>query len=185
MKQNTEKKLKISIAISVVLCVALCITSFALAILASALVEKNTFATGVVDVDISEKSSSVATGFGPGMSLDRTYVVQNSSPVGVWYKVCFEEVKGDLKDVILVKVKENKEGGAVLFEGWARDFVKENEKNIKIGEAIPANGSRDVLITFTFPEDAGDEYQGKELCYDIQVRAVQQKNIDHPGEIEF
>ena len=96
MKQDTEKKLKICITVSVILCVALCITSFALAILASSYVRDNRFTTGTVDVSVSEKNSIyVASGFEPGMSLDRTYVVHNNSPVDVWYKVClhfFDEI---------------------------------------------------------------------------------------------
>jgi len=174
-KENTFRKLKLSLATIIILCICLMVTSFALGILASKYLRDNQFTTGDLDIEIIQKNSiNIVDSIEPGMTINKRFTIKNNSEIPVYYKVYFENVDGDLKDSIEVKLIENTTG-EVLYDGLAKDFVQTNPE-VKSGEKILEQGSEEMTLKFYLPEISKNKCLGDELLFDITATAVQAKN---------
>ena len=173
---NDSKKLNISIATLVVLFLCLCVTAFALAY-AMLRVDNNVFETGEIKIDLNGGEPVIKYDeflFKPGMTVKKSFYIENKGTWAVYYKLYFSNVKGDLGDVLDVTI-ENAEGN-VLLQGKLSKLKRHNvpvvEDELKVGER------RDMTIIFHFPEDAKNTAQSDNVSFALSALAVQTKNND-------
>ena len=173
---NDSKKLNISIATLVVLFLCLCVTAFALAY-AMLRVNNNVFETGEIKIDLNGGEPVIKYDeflFEPGMTVEKSFYIENKGTWAVYYKLYFTNVKGDLGDVLDVTIK-NAEGN-VLLQGKLSKLKRHNvpvvEDELKVGER------RDMTIIFHFPEDAKNTAQSDNVSFALSALAVQTKNND-------
>ena len=173
---NEPKKLNISIATLVVLFLCLCATAFALAY-AMLRVDNNVFETGEIKIDLNGGEPVIKYDeflFEPGMTVEKSFYIENKGTWAVYYKLYFSNVKGDLGDVLDVTI-ENAEGN-VLLQGKLSKLKRHNvpvvEDELQVGER------RDMTIIFHFPEDAKNTAQSDNVSFALSALAVQTKNND-------
>lgn len=173
---NDSKKLNISIATLVVLFLCLCVTAFALAY-AMLRVDNNVFETGEIKIDLNGGEPVIKYDeflFEPGMTVKKSFYIENKGTWAVYYKLYFSNVKGDLGDVLDVTI-ENAEGN-VLLQGKLSKLKRHNvpvvEDELQVGER------RDMTIIFHFPEDAKNTAQSDNVSFALSALAVQTKNND-------
>ncbi len=168
------KKLSISIAAFMTLCLCLCVISFALG-MAVYEVRLNTFRTGGIEIDLNGGKPVITADeflFEPGMTVEKPFYIQNNGTWSVYYKLYFSQISGDLGDVLNVTVLDSK-GETILFGKLAAL----TEQNVPALEDELGQGERqNMLIRFHFPEEAGNQYQGGSLTFELAAIAVQTKN---------
>ena len=173
-KQNkTVKKLTAGIVTIIVLAACLCITTFAL-IYSTAAVENNLFQTGEVKINLNDGKPVIEEQeflFEPGMTVEKTFFIENQSTWDVYYKLYFTEIEGGLSDVLEVSIQD---GDTVLFSGKISKMTKEN-----VGAAdniLRLNERRVLTIRFHYPGSAGNSTQNLYLSFALNADAVQTKN---------
>lgn len=174
---NEPKKLNISIATLVVLFLCLCVTAFALAY-AMLRVDNNVFETGEIDIDLNGGKPVIEADeflFEPGMTVEKSFYIENNGTWAVYYKLYFSNVKGDLGDVLDVTIK-NTDDDNVLLQG---KLSKLNRHNVPVAEdELQVGERRDMTIIFHFPEDAKNTAQSDNVSFALSALAVQTKNND-------
>jgi len=179
-KYDTSKKLFVGIFLLALLSVCLCITTVAL-VYSTISVENNIFGTGYVDIDLlrSDKTNEPIIKdnelvFAPGMSVQKDFFIVNKGPSSVYYKLYFEDVDGNLANVVDIVISD---GNKALYKGTAtqlsRKTVKAVETELKKGE------EKKLTITFIFPENIDNAAQGQQLEFSLCAEAVQYEN--NPG----
>lgn len=172
-KNQTEKRLAAGIFAIIVLAVCLCITTFAL-VYATLWVDNNLFRTGGVKLNLNDGAPVIEEYeylFEPGMTVVKDFFLENQSTGDVYYKLYFENVEGDLAEVLDVDILW---GEKVLYSGKMTELTK---KTAGAAEDILLLNERRVLqIRFHFPENAGNEAQNMTLTFDLSAEAVQTKN---------
>lgn len=172
-KSQTAKKMTASVVAIVVLSICLCITSFAL-VWSTVSVDNNLFHTGVVKIDLNGGVPVIEEHeflFEPGMTVEKNFYLKNNSTWDVWYRLYFEEVSGGLADVLEVTLRE---GDEVLWKGKLSDMTK--DKTAATADMLKLQETKNLTISFHFPETAGNEAQGLFLKFDLAADAVQTKN---------
>ena len=171
-KLNLSAKLTVSIIILVILSICLCITTFALTY-SIITVENNMFQTGYVSINLNDQKPIIEENefvFEPGMTVKKDFFIKNTGSCSVYYKLYFENVKGDLADKILISISS---GDKVLYSGTAREL---NENILAADDILEINERRELTVKFTFPEDVGNEAMAQNLSFDLHAKAVQTKN---------
>ena len=173
---NEPKKLNISIATLVVLFLCLCVTAFALAY-AMLRVDNNVFETGEIAIDLNGGEPVIEADeflFEPGMTVEKSFYIENNGTWAVYYKLYFSNVKGDLGDVLDVTIKNA--DGNVLLQG---KLSKLNRHNVPVAkDELKVDERRYMTIIFHFPEDAKNTAQSDNVSFELSALAVQTKNND-------
>lgn len=173
MKSKTMKKLSSGIVTIILLSICLVITTFALTY-ATVTVDNNLFHTGTVSINLNDGKPVIEEHeflFEPGMTVEKTFFIENHSTWDVYYKLYFDNVEGGLADVLVVDILN---GDQVLFSGKMTELTRQN-----VGAAddiLRLNERRELTIRFHFPEDAGNKAQKLYLTFDLSADAVQTKN---------
>ncbi len=174
MKKNgTAKRLTGSIAAIIILSLCLCMTTVALTY-STVAVENNLFHTGTVKLNLNDGKPVIEEHeflFEPGMTVEKTFFLENLSTWDVYYRLYFSDVRGGLADVLEITVRD---GDKVLFRGNMSDMTRD-----KMGAAddiLRLNERRELTIVFHFPEDAGNAAQDLSLTFTICADAVQTQN---------
>lgn len=169
----TERQVRAGILVILLLAVALCVTTYAL-FYATVAVEGNYFGTGLVDIDLNGGAPVITADefiFAPGMTVDKSFYVQSNSTDDVYFKLYFDNVKGDLARYIEVAVLD---GDTVLCCGTAAELTR---SNVMAGDDYLRPGERrELIIRFTMPRETGNEAQDLSLTFDFCADAVQMKN---------
>ena len=170
---DTQDKLKIGITVLIILLVILCILTFSL-VYSIVSVESNIFRTGSVSINLNDGKPIIEDEeckFGPGMSMEKEFFIENNSTYSVYYKLYFDNVEGGLADVLHVTIYN---GDEILYQGTpaqlSRDKVLSSDNELKIGE------KRVLRIAFDFPLNAGNVEGEPVLTFDLSADAVQTKN---------
>lgn len=178
-KHDTPKKLFVGIFLLALLSVCLCITTVALVYSTS--VENNIFGTGYVDIDLlrSDKTNEPIIKdnelvFAPGMSVQKDFFIVNNGPSSVYYKLYFENVNGNLANVVNIVISD---GNNALYKGTATQLSKKNVKAVET--ALKKAEEKKLTITFIFPENIDNAAQGQNLEFSLCAEAVQTKNNPH------
>ena len=157
----------------IILLVILCILTFSL-VYSIVSVESNIFRTGSVSINLNDGKPIIEDEeckFGPGMSMEKEFFIENNSTYSVYYKLYFDNVEGGLADVLQVTIYS---GDEILYQGTpaqlSRDKVLAADDELKIGE------KRVLRIAFDFPLDAGNVEGEPILTFDLSADAVQTKN---------
>lgn len=174
---NTKKRLSIRTLLVVILCLALCVSAFALGY-TFLRVEGNVFGSGNVDIALTE-SDFVIDGnstdtflFEPGMRAHKIVSIENKSsdPDGVWYKLYFDNIDGDLSDVIQVTVYD---GSTEVLSG---KLAALGRANIDPMGKLALNEMREFTVEFYYPDDLGNAGAGSSVTFVIRAEAVQVRN---------
>ena len=191
MKTNTERKLKSGIAIIVLLSISLIFTSTVLAM--SVLpIPNNVFKTGFINIklggingdkeyyfdDDHKLISENEYLFEPGITVEKKFFIENvagNKGYDVYYKIYFDNIKGELADQIDICLKDDLDN--VLYNGKASDFTKNNVISPDRALSVLDKQNKHYFsICFHYPEECGNVGQGKILEFDLCARAVQTKN---------
>ena len=175
MKENirSERRIAGGIIAIVILSVCLVITTFAAAY-ASVSVEYNIFRTGRININLNGGEPVIKEGeflFEPGMTVEKQFFIENLSTWEVYYKIYFDNVQGELGDLLLVEVLD---GETVLCSGTMTQLSK--DKVPPAGESLAVMEKKELTIRFHFPEEAGNSAKGTSLVFDLYADAVQTKN---------
>ncbi len=170
---NNAKKFSMSVVTLVILCTCLCVISFALGMVTYE-VQNNSFKTGEIKIDLNGGNPIITADeflFEPGMTVEKSFYIQNKSSWAVYYKLYFEGITGKLGDALIVTISDQNDNE--LLKGTLAEMTKENvpmESELAIGE-------KQVLkARFHFPEEKQNEYQGEGLQFKLSAIAVQTKN---------
>ncbi len=175
---NDAKKLTLGIVAIIILALCLCVTTYAL-VYASVSVENNLFHTGRVKINLNNGQPVIRENefnFEPGMTVEKDFFVKNESTWEVYYKIYFEDVSGDLADVLIISVKD---GDKVLYTGTASDLTRKNV--LAADDTLKVDERRNLKIFFHFPEECGNEAQNRDLAFTLCAEATQTKN--NPGKL--
>lgn len=174
MSENkTAKKLTASVAAIIILAVCLCITTFAL-VYSTVTVDNNLFQTGEIKINLNDGKPIIEEHeylFEPGMTVEKTFFIENQGTWDVYYKLYFDNVEGGLADVLEVEIRD---GDTVLLGGKISELTKE-----QVGVAddiLKLKERRELTVSFHFPEEAGNSTQNLYLSFDFKADAVQTKN---------
>lgn len=170
---KTSKKLTGGIIAIIVLAICLCITTFAL-VYATVTVENNLFHTGEVKINLNDGQPVIQEHefiFEPGMTVVKSFFIENNSTWGVYYRIYLENISGGLADVLEITIKD---GDRILYSGTANELARKNviaaDDTLKIGQR------RDLTIVFHYPEISGNETQNLDLTFNLCAEATQTKN---------
>ena len=115
-----------------------------------------------VNVDIFGGESIISNDelpINPGESLTKEFYIKNNDTADVYY--WFSDLSGKLADYLKVTLSSN---GNVLYEGKASDIAGFNtDKTYTIAPGV----REDFVLTFTYPEDAGNASQKKDFNFSI------------------
>ncbi len=171
---NQAKRLSISIVTLVILCLCLCITSFALG-MAVYEVRNNTFQTGGIEIDLNGGKPIITADefmFEPGMTVEKSFYIQNNGTWDVYYKLYFTGVSGELGDVLDVTILD--ESGKMLVCGKMSELTPSTVHALE--NVLAVRERQELTVRFHFPEGTGNAYQGSTLTFELSAIAVQTKN---------
>ena len=172
-ESKTSKSFAGSIVIIVLLAIGLCVTTFAL-FWTSISVENNIFRTGLVFINLNDGNPVIKEHeflFEPGMTVEKTFFIENQSTDDVYYKLYFENVEGGLAKVLLISIFD---GDNELYSGTAEDLDKDS-----VGAAddiLRLNEKKELKIVFHYPENVGNDTQNMSLSFNLGAEAVQTRN---------
>lgn len=138
-------------------------------------VKENYFQTGEIKINLNDGKVVITPEeykFEPGVTVVKPFFIRNEGTCDVYYKVYFQDVEGDLGDVLEITIRDA--AGNALFTGTLagmnRWSVKSADDILKLGE------TRNMTITFHFPEKRGNETQDTYVSFVMCAEAVQTKN---------
>ena len=174
-RKNILKRLTAAMLVILILTSCLGITAYAL-FCATVKIEENYFQTGYVDIDLNGGRPVIERHeylFEPGMTVEKDFYIKNDSSWAVYYRLYFDNVKGDLVDVMEIRIWDP-ETEEEYFNGKAssltRAFVGSADDELAVGE------QKDLKISFHYPENAGNATQNQEMSFELAADAVQTKN---------
>ncbi len=177
MKKITVKGLAVRLSSSIVavvfLAACLCITSFVL-IHATLSTKGNIFATGEVRINLNGGEKIIREDeflFESGMTVEKEFYIENQSTCGVWYRLYFDHVEGDLGKVLDVKILDE---DLVLASGKMIELTRENVS--AYDEPLESGEKKILTISFHLSEDVGSEVMNQYLVFDFGADAVQTRN---------
>lgn len=172
-RNNLSRKLAAGISILIILSICLCITTFAL-VFSILSVEGNIFSTGVVKINLNDGAPVIEENdftFEPGATVVKEFFVENDSTCDVYYKIYFDNVDGELADVLEIAIYD---GNEVLWVGKATTLTR---SSVMAADKVLTMGEKRVLkVSFHYPEAAGNSTQNQVLRFDFCASAVQAAN---------
>ena len=172
-QNKTVKKLTGSVITVIVLAVCLCVTTFAL-IYSTVAVDNNLFRTGKIKINLNDGKPVITEReyfFEPGMTVEKTFYIENQGTWDVYYKLYFDNIEGGLADILDVEIRD---GDTVLFGGKISDLTKGQVD--AVDDILKLHERRELIISFHYPEEAGNSGQAQYLSFDLKADAVQTKN---------
>jgi hypothetical protein len=137
-------------------------------------VDSNIFKTGSVSINLNDGKPVIEDEecrFGPGMTVEKEFFIENNSTYSVYYKIYFDNVGGGLADVLQVTVYN---GDEILYQGTASQLSRNNV--LAANDELKISEKRILRVSFDFPENAGNIVGDPILTFDLSADAVQTKN---------
>ena len=177
-KNDTSRRLTVGVVILILLCICLCVTSFALAYSTIIAQETNVFTSGYVSINLNNGEPVIEEDefvFEPGRTVKKDFFIKNNSTDSVYYKIYFDNVNGDLAEVIQVEISK---ADKVLYKGTAKTL---NQGVLAADDELAVGEKRELTLTFYFPTNVGNDVNGvnmhgKDLTFDLRADAVQTRN---------
>ena len=172
-KKKTSGKLTAAIVTLTLIVLCLALTSFAL-VKETVAIEGNIFKTGDISINLNDGKPVINENefkFEPGMTVIKDFFIENEGSWAVYYKLYFEQVDGDLADILKISIKDGEE---TICEGTARQL--QGMDTTPARDILNVGERRNLTIYFYYPEQEGNRGQGKELTFSISAKAVQTKN---------
>ena len=184
---STRKRLTGGVLAVILLALCLVVTTYAL-VYYSVEIKDNYFKTGEVKINLNDgkaiigenapdyNGEGVSRLFEPGMTVKRDFFIQNESTEAVYYRLYFDDVKGDLAKVLLVSVRD-KNTGELLYSGTPAELMLTDENNIAAAnDQLRVGQRRDLTMYFYFPQNAGNAAQNRTLEFTLCAQATQGRN---------
>ncbi len=168
------RKFTISMASLIMLCFSLCVTSFALG-LSVYKVSNNSFQTGGIDIDLNGGNPVIMDDeflFEPGMTVEKSFYIQNNGTWGVYYKLYFSHVSGSLANILDITILD--EDSRVLLSGKLSSLTEQSVPALE--NELRVNERHNLMVRFHFPKEEGNVCQGESLTFELSAVAVQTKN---------
>lgn len=167
-------------SVAVILILVCCLTVTAVALVYGTVkITNNSFTTGNVEINLNDGKPVIQQYdflFEPGMTVEKSFFVENESTCSAYCKVYMDKIEGSLAPVLDVTVFD---GEDVLYSGKASDFTKQAVTD----ELLAVSQRRDMTIRFHYPEGAGNETGNGKLSFVLCAEAVQtENNPDHQFE---
>ena len=131
MNAQVSRKLIIGILTIAVLLSGLGVTTFALASVTKQL-GGGIFSTATIKGNLNDGKAVLSDGDGeelenlePGQWIARDFFIENIGTADAYYKLYFEEIEGDLRNVIEVEIAR-KDNGTVIYTGILGEMTKDN-----------------------------------------------------------
>lgn len=162
-----------STLLTLLLVLGLAVTTFAIG-LSLVNVPDNTFRTGSIKLNLNNGNPVIQENefaFEPGVTVQKSFFLQNEGTWEVYYKLYFSNVNGNLADVLDVTIRD---GDTVLYQGKMSGLTRRSAPTADTRLAVGQR--RDFTITFHFPEESGNRWQGEALTFELCADAVQTKN---------
>lgn len=172
-RSPTAKRLTGGIVAIVVLAICLLITTLAL-VYATVSVDNNLFHTGEVNINLNDGQPIINEHeflFEPGMTVEKSFFIENDSTWDVYYKLYLDNVSGGLANVLTVTIKD---GDKVLYSGTADELTK--QQVVAADDTLKVKERKRLTATFHFPEEKGNETQNHNLVFTLCADATQTKN---------
>ncbi len=177
MKKMSDKKLIrcliTSIVTVIVLASLLCVTSFTL-IHASLSVKGNIFSTGEVRINLNGGKTIINEDeflFKSGTEVKKDFYIENLSTCGVWYRLFFDHIEGDLGKYLDVQILDGKN---VLSSGKLSELTK--DKVSAYDSPLESGEKKNLTISFQLSEEIGNDAMNQFLIFDFGAEAVQVRN---------
>lgn len=170
---KTYRSFLLSCFSTVVVLVCFCITTYAL-ILSSVEVRDNIFKTGNIGINLNDGKEIISEDefiFEPGVVVKKDFFIENTGSWDVYYKLYFENIVGDLADVIEISITD---GEKSLYSGKISDLTK--DKVLPVEDELGVGDCKYLSVYFHFPETMGNDTQNLLLSFDLSADAVQTKN---------
>lgn len=171
------KKLTFSAIVIIILCVCLALTTFAL-VYAAVSVENNLFGTGYVLINLNNGNPIIKENdflFEPGMTVEKSFFLDNIGTCDVYYRIYFEGIQGDLANYMKIRLRTD--SGVELYNGYMNDFVRskmdafDDVLSFKEGQ-----NRRNFIISFEISGDVGNAAKSTGASFDVKAEAVQTRN---------
>ena len=121
--------------------------------------------------DVEFKFDNPESAFQPGEREAKSLRVKNTSKEAVFYQIYFDNMEGNLKDVILFYIYQEDQ---LLHSIVASDFTSSNAfvfpTLVQPGETTVYN------LEYKISEDAGNEYQNQNFIFDIVIKSIKNEN---------
>lgn len=172
-ESKTAKRLTGGIAAIVVLAICLALTTFAL-VYTTVAVENNLFHTGEVKLNLNDGHPVIREHeflFEPGMTVQKTFFIENDSTWDVYYRLYLDNVSGGLADVLTVTILD---GDRVLYTGTAAQLA--GRQTTAADDILRLRQRKELTAVFHFPEDKGNATQNLDLTFTLCAEATQTKN---------
>ena len=171
--KKTTRKLSAGVITLVGMIACLCITTFAVLFL-SVSVGGNTFQTGGIGINLNDGKPVIEADeflFEPGMTVEKDFFVESTGTDESYYKLYFDQVSGELADVLEITVKD---GDKVLLSGKIKELTEEN--SVAFDDTLAMGEKRDLKIVFHFPDGSDSSFKDKSLSFVFCAKAVQTRN---------
>ena len=152
--------------------IGLCVTTYAAT--RSGAKSEGFFQTGEIKININDGKSVIDAGefmFEPGATIEKEFFVKNEGTGDVYFKVYFEDIKGELANILNVSLFD---GDELLFKGTADKITRNNVLTAE--KILTASETRNLRIIFNYPASSGNAGQGCDLSFKLCAEAVQAKN---------
>lgn len=172
-QNDTRRQLIGRVLIVVVLAICLLITTYALVMVAVSMPD-NYFRTGQVELNLNAGKPVIEEHeflFEPGMTVSKTFFVENRSTWECYYKIYMDEVSGGLANVLDITIRN---GDTVLFMGTAAELSRSNVQ--AADDILRMRERKELTITFHYPEYEGNAAQNHTLSFRLCAEGVQTKN---------
>lgn len=172
-KNPIIKKLTACIVIIIILAICLCITTFAL-VYSAVTRDKNIFKTGTVEINLNDGRPIINHDgfvFEPGMTVKKDFFIENESSDAVYCKIYFDNIRGDLKTVLDVKIIDV-DKNAELYNGKVENLNRQNSESSE----LLLNEKKNLTAVFHYPEESSNKTKNMSLYFDMCAVATQKRN---------
>lgn len=174
----TNKKIRQNIVIIILLIIGLTITTFAL-MRETLQLNEHTFETGRMKINLNDGKTlrfkdvngNEITYFEPGMNVVSDFFVKNEGTNDMYYRFYFDHVKGELADVIRVKILD---GQTVILEGNMKDMDRQHAQ--AVDDVLAINEKKELSILFSFESGVDNRHMSKYLEFALNAEGTQVRN---------
>jgi hypothetical protein len=105
--------------------------------------------------------------FEPGRTIKKEFFIENQSSRNVYYRIYFDNIQGQLADVIIVTIKNEEK---ILYSGKIKALIRNSKPII---DDILKNGQRRYLTAYFYlPEIKMDVEQNYDLAFTLCAETI-------------
>ncbi len=127
-------------------------------------VSATTKTAGPLEVSYEGDTIFAQTNLSPGAVVEKTLSVKNNGSVSHSFAIATDNVSGDLADNILLSSVID---GTTVWTKTVNELSKLPEKSLTVLDNIGSGHSAEVVLKAEFPNTSDNNYQGKDLSFDI------------------